>query len=66
MHRNVAQYELDPATRYPTLNLRAVTTHQVRLPGTHQTCRPGLPRHCPVGEPVRRKAPGLGWGIRQL
>nr|XP_025861534.1 F-actin-monooxygenase MICAL1 [Vulpes vulpes] len=30
MHRNVAQYELDPATRYPTLNLRAVTTHQVQ------------------------------------
>uniref|UniRef100_A0A8I3NWA3 Molecule interacting with CasL protein 1 n=1 Tax=Canis lupus familiaris TaxID=9615 RepID=A0A8I3NWA3_CANLF len=30
MHRNVAQYELDPATRYPTLNLRAVTPHQVQ------------------------------------
>ncbi|XP_004406758.1 PREDICTED: protein-methionine sulfoxide oxidase MICAL1 isoform X2 [Odobenus rosmarus divergens] len=30
MHRNVAQYGLDPATRYPTLNLRAVTPTQVR------------------------------------
>uniref|UniRef100_A0A8C7ABW7 Molecule interacting with CasL protein 1 n=1 Tax=Neovison vison TaxID=452646 RepID=A0A8C7ABW7_NEOVI len=30
MHRNVAQYGLDPATRYPTLNLRAVTPNQVR------------------------------------
>ncbi|XP_012912148.1 F-actin-monooxygenase MICAL1 isoform X1 [Mustela putorius furo] len=30
MHRNVAQYALDPATRYPTLNLRAVTPNQVR------------------------------------
>lgn len=49
MHRNVAQYELDPATRYPTLNLRAVTPHQVRPSGTHQMCRPGLPRHCPPG-----------------
>ncbi|KAF3831825.1 hypothetical protein GH733_000637 [Mirounga leonina] len=28
MHRNVAQYGLDPATRYPTLNLRAVTPNQ--------------------------------------
>lgn len=31
MHRNVAQYGLDPATRYPNLNLRAVTPNQVRL-----------------------------------
>ncbi|XP_027630932.1 F-actin-monooxygenase MICAL1 isoform X2 [Tupaia chinensis] len=30
MHRNVAQYALDPATRYPNLNLRAVTPNQVR------------------------------------
>lgn len=30
MHRNVAQYGLDPATRYPNLNLRAVTVNQVR------------------------------------
>uniref|UniRef100_A0A8D1IJZ7 Molecule interacting with CasL protein 1 n=1 Tax=Sus scrofa TaxID=9823 RepID=A0A8D1IJZ7_PIG len=30
MHRNVAQYGLDPATRYPNLNLRAVTPTQVR------------------------------------
>uniref|UniRef100_A0A1S5UZH2 [F-actin]-monooxygenase MICAL1 n=1 Tax=Homo sapiens TaxID=9606 RepID=A0A1S5UZH2_HUMAN len=30
MHRNVAQYGLDPATRYPNLNLRAVTPNQVR------------------------------------
>uniref|UniRef100_A0A4W2CDI2 Molecule interacting with CasL protein 1 n=1 Tax=Bos indicus x Bos taurus TaxID=30522 RepID=A0A4W2CDI2_BOBOX len=30
MHRNVAQYGLDPATRYPNLNLRAVTPSQVR------------------------------------
>ncbi|XP_037376099.1 F-actin-monooxygenase MICAL1 isoform X2 [Talpa occidentalis] len=30
MHRNVAQYGLDPATRYPKLNLRAVTPNQVR------------------------------------
>ena len=34
MHRNVAQYGLDPATRYPNLNLRAVTPTQVRAPGT--------------------------------
>ena len=33
MHRNVAQYGLDPATRYPNLNLRAVTPNQVRTPG---------------------------------
>ncbi|XP_036270437.1 F-actin-monooxygenase MICAL1 isoform X1 [Pipistrellus kuhlii] len=30
MHRNLAQYGLDPATRYPNLNLRAVSTNQVR------------------------------------
>ncbi|XP_054425794.1 F-actin-monooxygenase MICAL1 isoform X3 [Pteronotus mesoamericanus] len=30
MHRNVAQYGLDPATRYPNLNLRAVSPNQVR------------------------------------
>ncbi|XP_057593666.1 F-actin-monooxygenase MICAL1 isoform X5 [Hippopotamus amphibius kiboko] len=30
MHRNVAQYGLDPATRYPNLNLRAVSPSQVR------------------------------------
>lgn len=30
MHRNVAQYGLDPATRYPNLNLRAVTPNQVQ------------------------------------
>uniref|UniRef100_A0A8C0DCL9 Molecule interacting with CasL protein 1 n=1 Tax=Balaenoptera musculus TaxID=9771 RepID=A0A8C0DCL9_BALMU len=30
MHRNVAQYGLDPASRYPNLNLRAVTPSQVR------------------------------------
>ncbi|XP_012578694.1 PREDICTED: protein-methionine sulfoxide oxidase MICAL1 isoform X2 [Condylura cristata] len=30
MHRNLAQYGLDPATRYPNLNLRAVTPNQVR------------------------------------
>ncbi|XP_069866976.1 F-actin-monooxygenase MICAL1 isoform X2 [Dipodomys merriami] len=30
MHRNVTQYGLDPATRYPNLNLRAVTPNQVR------------------------------------
>uniref|UniRef100_A0A287D6V4 Molecule interacting with CasL protein 1 n=1 Tax=Ictidomys tridecemlineatus TaxID=43179 RepID=A0A287D6V4_ICTTR len=30
MHRNVAQYGLDPATRYPNLNLRAVMPNQVR------------------------------------
>ncbi|XP_055981424.1 F-actin-monooxygenase MICAL1-like [Sorex fumeus] len=30
MHRNTAQYGLDPATRYPNLNLRAVTLNQVR------------------------------------
>ncbi|KFO28650.1 NEDD9-interacting protein with calponin homology and LIM domains [Fukomys damarensis] len=30
MHRNVAQYGLDPASRYPNLNLRAVTPNQVR------------------------------------
>uniref|UniRef100_A0A8C5P215 [F-actin]-monooxygenase MICAL1 n=1 Tax=Jaculus jaculus TaxID=51337 RepID=A0A8C5P215_JACJA len=30
MHRNIAQYGLDPATRYPNLNLRAVTPNQVR------------------------------------
>ncbi|XP_075410800.1 F-actin-monooxygenase MICAL1 isoform X1 [Tenrec ecaudatus] len=30
MHRNVDQYGLDPATRYPNLNLRAVTPKQVR------------------------------------
>lgn len=43
MHRNVAQYGLDPATRYPNLNLRAVTPNQVRLstlpsrPSSHVT-----------------------------
>ncbi|KAF6115031.1 microtubule associated monooxygenase, calponin and LIM domain containing 1 [Phyllostomus discolor] len=30
MHRNVAQYGLDPATRYPNLNLQAVSPNQVR------------------------------------
>ncbi|XP_012924409.1 F-actin-methionine sulfoxide oxidase MICAL1 isoform X3 [Heterocephalus glaber] len=30
MHRNVAQYGLDPASRYPNLNLQAVTPNQVR------------------------------------
>ncbi|XP_042636870.1 F-actin-monooxygenase MICAL1 [Orycteropus afer afer] len=30
MNRNVAQYGLDPATRYPNVNLRAVTPNQVR------------------------------------
>ncbi|XP_031311997.1 F-actin-monooxygenase MICAL1 isoform X1 [Camelus dromedarius] len=30
MHHNVAQYGLDPTTRYPNLNLRAVTPNQVR------------------------------------
>ncbi|KAI5929729.1 [F-actin]-monooxygenase MICAL1 [Manis javanica] len=30
MHRTVSQYGLDPATRYPNLNLRAVTPNQVR------------------------------------
>ncbi|XP_064145657.1 F-actin-monooxygenase MICAL1 isoform X1 [Loxodonta africana] len=30
MHRNMAQYGLDPATRYPNLNLRAVTPNQVQ------------------------------------
>ncbi|XP_019514521.1 PREDICTED: protein-methionine sulfoxide oxidase MICAL1 [Hipposideros armiger] len=30
MHRNVAQYGLDPATRYPNLNLRSVSQNQVR------------------------------------
>lgn len=30
MHRNAAQYGLDPATRYPNLNLRAVTPKQVQ------------------------------------
>lgn len=30
MHRNVTQYGLDPATRYPNLNLRAVTPNQVQ------------------------------------
>ncbi|XP_005596926.1 F-actin-monooxygenase MICAL1 isoform X1 [Equus przewalskii] len=30
MHRNVAQYGLDPATRYPNLNLQAVTPNQVQ------------------------------------
>nr|XP_019590530.1 PREDICTED: protein-methionine sulfoxide oxidase MICAL1 [Rhinolophus sinicus] len=30
MHRNVSQYGLDPATRYPNLNLRSVSPNQVR------------------------------------
>uniref|UniRef100_G1P102 Molecule interacting with CasL protein 1 n=1 Tax=Myotis lucifugus TaxID=59463 RepID=G1P102_MYOLU len=30
MHRNLAQYGLDPATRYPNLNLQAVSSNQVR------------------------------------
>nr|KAF6506547.1 microtubule associated monooxygenase, calponin and LIM domain containing 1 [Rousettus aegyptiacus] len=30
MHRNVAQYGLDPATRYPNLNLQAVSPNQVQ------------------------------------
>ncbi|XP_036625068.1 F-actin-monooxygenase MICAL1 [Trichosurus vulpecula] len=30
MHRNIAQYTLDPASRYPNLNLRSVTPQQVR------------------------------------
>lgn len=43
MHRNLAQYGLDPATRYPNLNLRAVSSHQVSIPGTLTT----LPRWAP-------------------
>lgn len=59
MHRNVTQYGLDPATRYPNLNLRAVTPNQVRLlypcPPTHLPRptpfpMPGLP--CSVAAPV--------------
>lgn len=63
MHRNVAQYGLDPASRYPNLNLRAVTPSQVRTPGTARQDFPGqlphprsglpscgLPSPCPVGE----------------
>ncbi|XP_056674637.1 F-actin-monooxygenase MICAL1 isoform X2 [Monodelphis domestica] len=30
MHRNITQYTLDPASRYPNLNLRSVTPQQVR------------------------------------
>uniref|UniRef100_A0A8C9AMV4 [F-actin]-monooxygenase MICAL1 n=1 Tax=Prolemur simus TaxID=1328070 RepID=A0A8C9AMV4_PROSS len=40
MHRNVAQYGLDPATRYPNLNLRAVTPNQVRPLAPPQTSQP--------------------------
>lgn len=55
MHRNVAQYGLDPATRYPNLNLRAVMPNQVRPPSTptklpksafFSQARPFLPSHC--------------------
>lgn len=62
MHRNVAQYGLDPATRYPNLNLRAVTPKQVRpstLPSRPLSqitscshARSSLPSCCPSG----------GWG----
>ncbi|XP_071074728.1 F-actin-monooxygenase MICAL1 isoform X7 [Dasypus novemcinctus] len=34
MHRNVAHYGLDPATRYPNLNLRAVTPNQAVVAGS--------------------------------
>lgn len=55
MHRNVAQYGLDPATRYPNLNLRSVSPNQVRpslepaadFPG--QT--PSQVRPAPLSEP---------------
>jgi hypothetical protein len=46
MHRNVAQYGLDPATRYPNLNLRAVTPNQVRPPETPHP-QPGFPSQPP-------------------
>lgn len=52
MHRNVAQYRLDPATRYPNLNLRAVSPNQVRPPGTPATLpRSGLPSSPALGSP---------------
>lgn len=49
MHRNVAQYGLDPATRYPNLNLRAVSSNQVRNPGTATR----LPRPGPPSRPAQ-------------
>lgn len=52
MHRTVSQYGLDPATRYPNLNLRAVTPNQVRPPAPHNV--PGHlphPQACPVTAP---------------
>lgn len=70
MHRNVAQYGLDPATRYPNLNLRAVTPKQVRLstpaPPAHLSM-PGLPYSVvvPVGSvlPQAGSSPRAGGGV---
>lgn len=76
MHRNVAQYGLDPATRYPNLNLQAVTPNQVRPPGTPTRLprsapllqvRPSLqacPVTAPLGEPYPRQPPSaMGGGV---
>ncbi|CAO2627903.1 [F-actin]-monooxygenase MICAL1 [Lemmus lemmus] len=73
MHRNVAQYGLDPATRYPNLNLRAVTPNQVRLsilpshPSSQTNsfphARPSLLSCCPrvgEGQSHHSQAPPLG------
>lgn len=65
MHRNVAQYGLDPATRYPNLNLRAVTPNQVRPPlNAHQTSlgqppssRSGLPSRPAQSLPLQQAGP---------
>lgn len=43
MHRNLAQYGLDPATRYPNLNLQAVSCNQVSIPGTLTRLPGGAP-----------------------
>ena len=52
MHRNVAQNWLDPATRYPNLNLRAVSPNQVRPPATPTRLpRSGLPSSPALGSP---------------
>lgn len=74
MHRNVAQYGLDPATRYPNLNIRAVTPNQVRLSilpshpssqtNSFSHARPSLLSCCPRawggGQSLDSQAPPLG------
>lgn len=63
-NKNVSQYSIDPATRYPNINLHAIKANQVPGPKLLGCRAPGLCFPAPLGHGGERPsclAPIEGW-----